>query len=99
MKTPVLIFVVTMVVLSAVFFFFPIKIFDGEVIYEVDNVHKVLSGKLSLSYFIGFGYEPTDIVGVKDFYLTKQGWLMAFVVLIGFPFLLALRFYLRSKKS
>lgn len=99
MKTPIILFFSLMLIIASVLCLFPIKMFDGEVIYQVGEVDKVLSGNLSLSYFFGLGYDPREIVGVQDFYLTTKGWITAGIFIVGFPFLVAFRVYLRRESS
>jgi hypothetical protein len=82
-----------------IFFLFPINIFDGVIIYKDLQSEFLLETPLSLSYFIGLGYDEVDMVGVKDFYLTTKGIVMAFVFILGFPGLLAYRMILKSKKK
>ena len=55
----------------------------------------MLQTRLSLSYFIGLGYDESEMVYVKDFYLTTKGIFMAVIFIIGFPALLAFRLYLK----
>jgi len=82
--------------LAAIFFLFPINLFDGVIVLEngIQTIEKEVP--LSLSYFIGMGYEPEDMVGIKEFYLTWKGIFMAFIFIFGFPALLAYRFYLKA---
>ncbi len=83
--------------LSVILFLFPINIFDGEIIVENGIQKIVLERPLSLSYFIGLGYDQDDMVGITDFYLTTKGKVMAFLFIFGFPALLAYRSYLQYK--
>jgi hypothetical protein len=95
-KRSLILFVVTSVIISVVLFVFPINLFDGEVIYIVNGTDVVEQQPLSLSYFIGIGYEESVMEGIKDFYLTGKGWLMVFIILIGIPGLFAYRMYLKA---
>jgi len=72
-------------------FLFPINLFKGKVEIEINGKTAIEEAPLSLSYFIGKGYEPSELMDIKNFYLTTEGYLMAFVFLIGIPILFALR--------
>lgn len=86
-------------ILALVFFIFPINVFDGVIVYNDANSEFLIETPLSLSYFIGLGYDEVDMIGVKDFYLTAKGIVMAFVFILGFPGLFAYRIHLKSKGS
>ena len=93
MKKIYLIFVIAFLTIATPLFLFPINLFRGQIIYE--QVPEAIDCHLSLSYFVGLGYEIEDMKGVESFYLTIEGYLLAFSILIGFPFLLAYRSYLK----
>jgi len=95
------IFVITSVVLAVIFFVFPINIFNGEIHIVEPHNHKdyIKEAPLSLSYFIGIGYDEADMEFVESFKLTIQGWIMAFIFILGFPALLAYRIYLKYTRS
>lgn len=99
LKKPLVLFSVLAFILACVFFLFPINVFDGIIVYEDHQSDFLLETPLSLSYFIGLGYDAEDMVGVKDFYLTTKGIAMAFIFILGFPGLLAYRMYLKSTKK
>ncbi|OFZ66698.1 MAG: hypothetical protein A3D92_19810 [Bacteroidetes bacterium RIFCSPHIGHO2_02_FULL_44_7] len=96
MKKPWILFFSLSLVLASIFFFFNVAIFDGKIEFDGPDGGFVMDAKLSLSYFIGIGIEPEDMVGVKDFYLTAQGIFMAFVFILGLPALLAYRMRLKN---
>ena len=99
LKKPLVLFSVLAFILTCVFFLFPINVFDGVIVYEDHQSDFIVETPLSLSYFIGLGYDPKDMIGVKDFYLTVKGIVMAFVFILGFPGLLAYRMHLKSPKK
>ncbi len=80
-------------------FLFPINLFPGEVIQKIGATEQAVPIPLSLSYFIGFGYDPVDLEGIKDFYLLPRGYALAFCLLIGFPTIMAFRVYIAKKNS
>lgn len=96
-KKPFVIFGVTSLLLAIVFFVFPINLFDGEIVIKNGLQEITESRQLSLSYFIGIGYEKADMDIIKDFYLTPKGWIMAFIFIFGFPALFAYRLNARNK--
>ena len=97
MKQHVLLFIGSFLLLSAVFFIFEIRIFDGIVIYDLNGFDQQVPSKLSLSYFIGLGYDQEEISHVKQFYLVTAGYANAFLILVGIPLFVAYRFYLSKK--
>ena len=98
-KKPIIIFLITLISLTFLFFVFPINIFDGKIVYESYSKELIINAPLSLSYFIGLGYEESDMVSVKDFYLTLKGAIMALILMFGFPILLAFRVYFKNNKN
>jgi hypothetical protein len=54
---------------------------------------------LSLSYFIGLGYNEGDLDGIKDFYLLPEGWMLAIIFIVGIPALVAFRVYLKNSRT
>ena len=93
------IFVVTAFILTVIFFTIPINIFDGQIDYVEPQREYTIDAQLSLSYFIGLGYEEADMEFVKSFRLTTKGWLMAIIFIFGLPALLAYRIYMKANKS
>lgn len=87
----------SMLILSAILFLFPINLFDGIIVIENGLQRVELNRPLSLSYFIGIGYEEADMEFVKDFYLTTRGYLLAGIFLVGIPGLIAYRVYLKRR--
>ena len=83
---------------ALIFFLLPINLFDGVIVLKNGLQEISVDRQLSLSYFIGIGYETSEMEGVVDFYLTKKGFMMAFIFILGFPGLFAYRMYLRSTK-
>lgn len=100
MKTRALaIFVITAFVLALIFFTLPINIFDGELHIVHPPQDYTIEAPLSLSNFIGLGYDEADMQFVESFNLTTKGWVMAIIFIFGFPALLAYRVYLKMSKS
>lgn len=95
-KKSLIIFAIGSILLAAVFFFFPINLFDG-VIIEQRGIQTIKHERpLSLSYFIGLGYDEADLIGIKDFYLKPKGVIMAVLFIFGFPGIVAYRSYLKG---
>lgn len=96
-RFPLIIFLGISFLLALIFFTLPINLFDGIIVKENGLSSYELESPLSLSYFIGLGYDEADMVGVTDFYLTMKGKLIAVIFIFGFPGLLAYRIYLKRK--
>jgi hypothetical protein len=94
-KKPFLVFAIFSGILAAIFFFFPISIFDGEIAVENGLQSYTADFKLSLSNFIGIGIEGMEESGIVDFYLKPQGYIIAGIMIFGMPGLFAYRMYLK----
>ncbi len=94
LKSPLFVFAVCFAAIALPLFTLPINFFQGEIVYAQDLMEKKVQAPLSLSYFIGLGYHKTDMIGVKDFYLTAKGYLLAAILLFGIPGLIAYRIHL-----
>ncbi|NRA13144.1 MAG: hypothetical protein HRT57_14440 [Crocinitomicaceae bacterium] len=94
-KKPLIVFAVLSGVLASIFFLFPINLFDG--VYVVDNglQHYTRDINLSLSNFVGIGIEGMEELGIVDFYLKPQGYIIAAIMIFGIPGLFAYRMYLK----
>lgn len=98
-KKFLLLFAALVLVLTAVFFLIRIQIFDGEVVLLKGSEEISLPIKLSLSHFIGIGFDEGDLDGVKDFYLVRTGYFNAFLILFALPGLVCYRLYLAKKNK
>lgn len=100
LQNPYALFIALALIIALPLFLFPINLFPGEIIIERKLVQITEKAPLSLSYFIGLGYNVDDMSDVKDFYLLTQGYILAGIFIIGIPFLAAYRVYLgnRTKK-
>ncbi|MFT5779084.1 MAG: hypothetical protein ACI837_002041 [Crocinitomicaceae bacterium] len=85
--------------LALLFFLFPINLFDGVIEYKNGIQEIKESTNLSLSYFIGIGYDEADMATIKDFYLTTKGIIIAIIFIFGFPGVLAYRSYLKRANA
>jgi hypothetical protein len=95
LKKPLFIFFLSVVLIALPLFLLPLNLFNGEIVYQRELVEQKVAAPLSLSYFIGIGYEQEDMVGVKEFYLVKDGIILAVLFLIGIPAIIAYRFHLK----
>ena len=98
-KKPFDVFIFSLFLIALPLFLFPINLFPGEILISINGTEQISEAPLSLSYFIGLGYDPSDMENIKDFYLTSQGYALAICMLIGIPFLIAYRVYLKKKKA
>jgi hypothetical protein len=95
LKKPLVIFALSSLLIALPLFLLPLNLFNGEIIYQRALVEQKVAAPLSLSYFIGVGYDQKDMVGVKEFYLVKDGIILAIIVLFGIPGIVAYRFHLK----
>ena len=98
-KNPFFIFCLSVFLISVPLFIFPINLFDGEIIMQNGLSESKIKAPLSLSYFIGLGYNKEEMQEIKNFYLLPKGYFLAFCIVLGFPALLAYRVYLANKKK
>lgn len=93
---PFLIFLILFLVVSIPLWTLPINLFPGVISYGNGIQDITEDAPLSLSYFIGLGYNKEEMEGIKDFYLKPAGYILAFIFTVGIPALAAYR--LSSKK-
>lgn len=93
---PFLIFLILFLVVSIPLWTLPINLFPGVISYGNGIQDITEDAPLSLSYFIGLGYNKGEMEGIKDFYLKPTGYILAFIFTVGIPALAAYR--LSSKK-
>ena len=98
-KKPILVFAILASILAAIFFLFPINIFDGEIVIENGIQKFTIQDTLSLSNFVGIGIEDMEKNNIVDFYLLPQGIIIACIMIIGMPALFAYRMYLKVTRS
>ena len=96
---PLATFFFSLCLIALPLFLFPINLFPGEIIITINGTEQVREVPMSLSYFIGLGYEPEDMINIKDFYLTTRGYVLSACMLIGIPFLIAYRVYLNGRRK
>ncbi len=92
-------FLLSFVVFLLIFFLLPINIFDGEIVLRTGMGDQIIPRKLSLTYFLGLYHDPEAMEYVKSYHLTKQGILLAVLIIVGIPALLAYRSYLSNTKK
>ena len=96
---PWFVFVFSFILISGTLIVVSPNLFEGEIVYAQNGKKYVLEAPLSLAYFVGLGYEKTDMEQVVDFYLTRRGYMLAASLLFGFPTLLAYRSFLAKKQK
>jgi hypothetical protein len=98
-KNPIFVFAFGVIITFTIFFLFPINLFEGEIVFEIGMKTWKEKANISLSYFIGIGAgkEQLEQLGVKDFYLLPRGYMLACIVILGFPGIWAYRTYIRNK--
>jgi hypothetical protein len=98
-QNPVKVFILMTLFIAVPLCIFPLNLFQGEVILENGISEQVVKAPLSLSYFFGLGYSEEDMIGIKDYYLLPEGYLLAFLFIVGIPALAAYRVYLGKKRA
>ncbi len=96
---PLGVFIFSLFLIALPLFLFPINLFPGEIILTFNGAEQIIKAPMSLSYFIGLGYESSDMADVKDFYLTSGGYALAVCLLLGLPLIISYRVYLKQKRS
>jgi hypothetical protein len=96
--SPWLVFIGLSLIISIILFSLPINLFPGEIVMERGlSTITLKDHNLSLSYFVGMGLNPGDLVGIKSFKLTPWGWALAFCYIFLLPGLIAYRIYMKQK--
>jgi hypothetical protein len=95
-QKPIYIFLFAMICIALPLCLFPINLFQGEIVYMNGLVEVVEPAPLSLSYFLGLGYNEGELDFIKDFYLIPSGILTAVIFIFGIPALIAYRIYLKQ---
>lgn len=99
LRKPIILFLILVIVIALPLFLLPLNLFSGEIIMADGLVETKVQAPLSLAYFIGMGYNEVDMVGVKDFYLLPQGYILAFLFILGIPALITYRIFLKKSKK
>ncbi len=94
LNNPWNVFALGVIILSSIFFLFRIDLFPGEIISN----NKIYTCDISLSYFIGMGGTQEEFQSIDSFRLLPKGYALAFVIIIGFPGLIAYRIHLGKQK-
>jgi len=95
-KKAFIVFGISVVVIGVALCLVPVELFNGEVTWILNGKEVTYEQNLSLSYFFGIGIEGEQLEYVKSFRLTAQGWLLAFICIIGIPGLISYRIYLTN---
>ena len=98
-KKPIIIVLILSSILAILFFTLPINLFDGVIVYKEGISTINVETQLSLSYFVGLGFDEADMTNVESFYLTLKGKVMAVLFIFGFPALLGVRMYSRANEK
>jgi hypothetical protein len=101
LKKPWVVFGLMSFILALLFFTLPINLFDGIIVQQNGLQELEVEAPLSLSYFIGLGYEEGELVdrGIVDFYLTTRGYIVAGILMFGIPGLFAYRMHLKASMA
>lgn len=98
LRKPYLLFVLTALLMSAIFIFVPVKFFDSELHYQTELQDFTVVEKLPLGYYLGIGIDQDELEasGLKSFKLTSAGALLVAIMLVGIPGMLGYRSYLAN---
>ena len=96
---PFFLFFVLVALIATPLLVFPINLFPGEIVLDTGVGQSTVAAPLSLSYFVGLGYQAEDMANVVDFYLLPQGIALAVILTIGLPAVFAYRVHLRGKSK
>ena len=96
LKKPWFVFLVSFLGITLPLCLFPINLFQGEIVLQQGLVDATVQAPLSLSYFFGLGYSDEDMIGIRDFYVLPQGYILALLFTLGIPGLIALRVHYRK---
>jgi hypothetical protein len=96
---PWFVFTFSLILIGGTLILLSPNLFEGEIVYSQNGKRYVLEAPLSLAYFVGLGYQDSEMEGVVDFYLTRRGYMLAFSLVLGFPLLLAYRSFLAKKNK
>ncbi|HLU86233.1 MAG TPA: hypothetical protein VKZ44_00670 [Taishania sp.] len=96
---PLLIFILLVIIVTGSLVFIPFNIFPGEIILNISNQESVIEAPLTLGNLIGLGIDAGDLDNVVDYYLTPKGYMLAFIMCIGIPGLVAYRFHVNKNKK
>lgn len=96
-RKPLFVFILLSVAIAAPLLLLPINVFQGEIVYHSGISTLVEPRPLSLYFVSGLEYYGEELKGVHNYYLTAQGWMLAFIFIIGIPALVAYRVYLKRQ--
>ena len=96
---PWFVFTFSLILIGGTLILLSPNLFEGEIVYSQNGKRYVLEAPLSLAYFVGLGYQDSEMEGGVDFYLTRRGYMLAFSLVLGFPLLLAYRSFLAKKNK
>ena len=98
LRNPYLVAAFLTLVLASIFFLFPIEVFDGEVTYTNGVQSITIRQRLSLSYFIGMGFEEgKSMRDISHMALVPKGYVLAILMIVGFPALIGYRVWLSNQ--
>ena len=97
LKSPRVIFVISFVLMVIISLIPQIELYECHFYYS-DGVQELdFKKNMSLSYFLGYGYDMEALSLYQTIDFTWKGKLMFFLLLLGFPLLVSYRFALRNK--
>lgn len=96
---PYLVFLILFLVISIPLWTLPIQLFPGVIVVKNGLQEFSIDAPLSLSHFIGLGFNEGDLDNVKEFHLKPSGIALAVIFTVGIPALIAMRMSFSKKKK
>lgn len=87
---------VCLMLINAITLFFPLEMYDGEVLYNSGLTEKQT---LSLSYLVNKVEFLKNYPNVKDIYLNTIGWVLVVCINFALPLMVAVRSITKKKKN
>lgn len=97
LRNPKLIFLISFIFIVGVSLIPQVELYECHFYYQ-DGVQELdFKKNMSLSYFLGYGYDMEALALYQKIDLTWKGKFMFLLLLIGFPFLMSYRFALKKR--
>lgn len=97
-KKAYLTFGISCIVITLLLILLPVNLFDGEIVYKVGTMEHIEQRPMSLRFLTGMEGDLSKLPNVKSVNLSSKGYLMLFIILVGFPALLSYRVFLGKKE-
>lgn len=96
-RKPSVVFVLLFMSIFLILLFIPIPLLDAEIVFNNGVSEWTVPTKMSFSHFVGIGISEKDLVDVKSYGLTSNGYFLAALFTIAFPLLIAYRVHIANQ--